>query len=359
MKHAWIRRILILCAALALCFGMVLRSRREGETSRPAAGRLTLWYAESDCPKDVMDKLLARCRQQTGLWIDATAFPDEKALGEAAENAAPELLWCSHVRAGRLWEEGELGALAETVPGAEAARAIGEWVGVSFFPLGSRLPLLLVDTGRTDGQFKNLEALYAAGEGTPFLVSDDWAELLFTTLFTQGYTMRGDEKDRESYIWEDGYNALAGAFFHGGFATAEDPAVYVREGLVPCAITNSMRLAGIAGEKLQARLLPLPEGAPAQYPAELMGFAFFDGADPAAAESFGRWLCGSGEGDSQALAAGLVPLGVSAPGRTAVEKSIAALAGSGVLFCLPSDTVFYENRADCNRRLSAALDLLT
>jgi len=133
----------------------------------------------------------------------------------------------------------------------------------------------------------------------------------------------------------------------------------VRAGAVPCAVISSAELAGLTGANLRAGLLPLPEGAAAQYPVELMGFALFQGADTRAADSFARWLCDSGDGGRLAMAAGLVPLNMALSGQRSLERDLAEIAESGVLFCLPSDTVFYENRDDCNRRLSEALDLLT
>jgi len=360
MKRRWIRRLLILVAAAALCLGMVRRARKEEAAPLPAPGSLRVWYSESECPADVMEVLLARCREQTGLWLEVTAFPDEAALRAAFAKSTPDLFYCSHIRAGRLWSKGDLAALDTSPAGAEAARAIGDWVGLSFFPFGSRLPLLLYDSSKTAGTFESLKALYTAAGDTPFLVSDDWAELLFTTLYPAGYTMQGDKTDAENAAWREAYNALAGAVFQGGFVSVEGNAAdYVRAGAVPCAVISSAELAGLTGANLRAGLLPLPEGAAAQYPVELMGFALFKGADTRAADSFARWLCDSGDGGRLAMAAGLVPLNMALSGQRSLERDLAEIAESGVLFCLPSDTVFYENRDDCNRRLSEALDLLT
>ena len=360
MKWGWLRRLLILCAAAALCWGMVRWSKKEEEKPLPAPGSLRVWYAESDCPSAVMEALLARCREQTGLWLEITAFPDEAALRAAFAESAPDLFYCSHIRAGRLSRQGKLGALDASPAGAEAARVIGDWIGLSFFPLGSRLPVLLYDSDKIPGSFESLEALYAAGGNSPFLVSDDWAELLFTTLYSTGYTMCGDKTDADSAAWREAYNALAAAVFQGGFVTVQASAAdYVRAGAVPCAVTSSAKLAGLTDTNLRAALLPLPAGAAAQYPVELMGFALFSGADIGAADAFARWLCDSGDGGAQALAAGLVPLSMELSGQNGLERDFAEIAKSGVLFCLPPDTVFYENRPDCERQLGEALDLLT
>ena len=88
MNKRWLWRILILAAAAALCAGMVFVSRGEAPKS---AGSLTLWYMQEDCAPMVMQALLESCRRDTGLRVEATAFSDEKSLGEAFENGKPDL----------------------------------------------------------------------------------------------------------------------------------------------------------------------------------------------------------------------------------------------------------------------------
>ena len=89
--------------------------------SRGEHGSLSLWYAEQDCPRPVMEALLADYRTQTQCLVIAEAFPDETALGEAFEDGRPDLLLCSHVRAcdldrrGPLKSPGELPPLPEQV----------------------------------------------------------------------------------------------------------------------------------------------------------------------------------------------------------------------------------------------------
>ena len=354
MKRGWKRRILILCAALLLCVGMLVWSVQT-EKNRPAfTGRLSLWYAENDCPTPLMDALMKRCREKTGLWIEATAFENQKALGEAFEKGAPDLLYCSHLRAEKLAEQGSLEALPEPVGVTEP----WPWVGLSFFPLGSHLPLLLVDTARAPAEWESLEELYAAEDG-PRMVSDDWSELLFTALYNEGYTMRADEQDRENETWLSAYNALAEAVFRGAIVgVPERAADYVRSGAVPCAVTRSTNLAGLTGAGLRARLLPPPAGREALYPAELMGFALLRGADTRTALLFAPWLESPGEGSALALKMGLVPWDADAAGKSGIEESLAEIAGSGLLRCLPGDTLFYENREVCEEQMRAAFDLL-
>ena len=76
----------------------------EQTALREATGRITLWYTEADFSPAVMANLIARCRTDTGLRIEARAFPDEQTLGLAFEEGRPELLFCNHFRAARLSE---------------------------------------------------------------------------------------------------------------------------------------------------------------------------------------------------------------------------------------------------------------
>ena len=77
----------VLLAGL-LCLAMV----HDRPAFRGEHGRLTLWYAEEDCPRPVMEALLADYRQETRCLVKAVAYPDEGALGDAFEDGKPDLL---------------------------------------------------------------------------------------------------------------------------------------------------------------------------------------------------------------------------------------------------------------------------
>ena len=353
MKKRRLRRILILAAAVLLCLGMVLFSRSR---EREATGRITLWYTEADFSPAVMANLIARCRTDTGLRIEARAFPDEQTLGLAFEEGRPELLFCNHFRAARLSEN--LSPLPEERAFPETLSSAGQEIGSAFFPIGGRLPLLLVNTELTDESVDSLEDLLDAGEG-PFLASDDWADLLFTAALSKGCWIQGlMEADAGKDVYRSLFNTLAAAAFRGRLVPTKAAAEYVRQGMIPCAVVPSTELAGLSGDSLQLRLLPLPEGGERLHPAELMGFAVLEGCYLPAAEQFVDWLYSDGQDSVLALSAGLVPVHGGAAARSAAEKSLADFAMSGTVCFLAPDTVFYSNRAAFEQRIAAALDLL-
>lgn len=359
MKHGWLRRTLILLIAAGLCAGMVFYSRREPPAE---AGSLTLWYAESELAREAAENLLAVCGRETGLRIEATAFADEAALGRAFEDGAPDLLFCSHIRALRLDEGAGLSEIAEPLPIPDSLADMRPAVGRSFFPVGFRLPVLLMNTALTDGSFDSLEALLAAAGETPFLGCGCWAELLYTELAATGILFSGrPEQDFADPQAAELYNALAAAVFRGGLVPTDNAAAYVRQGLLPCALTVSTALAGYRDTALDVRPLPLPAGVEARYPAELMGFALLSGADPDAAGSFFRWLW-SGRGAETAMDAGLLPFvqaetEARAPGD--LGGRLNELSGRLALFLLDAGEPFVQNRADCERWMRQTLDLLT
>jgi hypothetical protein len=343
---------LILAAAAVLC---LLMARFAGNSQRDMRGSLTLWYAETDCPQTVMDGFAAVCRGESGIGIRAVAFADEDALGDAFENERPDLIFCSHFRAGSLAERGRLAGVQNSTD-AET----GEWIGRAFFPIGARLPLLLTNTALADGKIENLEALLSADD-TAVLASNDWAELLFTAMYAYGRAMQGiPEADREDGVYRRLYNTLAEAAFRGALVlTGEATVDYVRQGLVPYAVVRSTEVAGLRDEKLSVSLLPLPKDAQLLYPAELMGFAVLEGNDAGSTEIFLSWLSGGTQGAAASLAAGLVPLNTSVSGKSAIEKTLVEIAKSGELRYPTMDTVFYDRRAACERQLQEALDLLS
>ena len=355
MKKRGLRRVLILVAAALLCLGMVLfsRGRETAET-----GRLTLWYAETDFSPEVMTALLARCRTDTGLRIEATAFPDEPALGKAFEESRPDLLFCNHFRAAGLFERGSLSSLPGERDFSETLASAGTEIGSAFFPLGGRLPLLLVNTALTDRSLECLEDLLSAGEG-PFLASNDWADLLFTAGLSKGFWMQGvTEADTGNEVYRSLFNTLAEAAFRGRLLPSKAAAEYVRQGLIPCAVVPSTELAGLNGDTLKLRLLPLPAGGERLHPAELMGFAVMEGCYLPAAERFVDWLYSGVQDSAVALSAGLVPVHAGAPTRSEAEKSLADFAMGGTVCFLAPDTAYYANRAAFEQRIATALDLL-
>ena len=359
MKHRWLRRILILLAAFALCAGMVFYTR---ERPQPKAECLTLWYTESDFSPAVMDGLLAQCLKETGLQLTATAFPDEVSLGEAFEDSAPDLLFCSHIRAAQLDSRESLASISKALPVPDSLSEVRPSVGSSFFPIGYSLPVLLVNTALTAGNFDSPEAMLNASANGPVLVCGQRAELLHTLASANGIRLSGiPDQDRADPKTAAPYNQMALAVFHGTLVFRENAVEYVRQGLVPAAVTVSTALANLTGENLEVQLFPLPKGAERQYPAELFGFALLEGANTKAAADFFQWLW-NGRGAETALKAGLAPaLSANAANRSSssFEKLLISAAEGGALSLPDMDDPFFRNRHSCDQWLCEALDLLT
>lgn len=356
MRQGQLRRIFILLVAVLLCLVM---ARVSFSGQRESAGDFTLWYLETECPPAAMERLAALCREETGVQLAVRGFSDEQALGAAFETGLPDLLLCGHVRAGGIYAHGGLREpdAAPSLP--DGLREAGDAVGAGFYPIGARLMLLLVNTALAEPDFPSLEALLAAGGDAPFLVTDDVSELLYTAAFSRGWLLQGSlGADGANRVPRALYNALAEAAFRGAFIPTEHAAAYVRQGLAACAALRSDALAGLTGGQLAVRPLPPPEGGQARYPAELVGFAVLEGADTGKAAVFLRWLFDSPRGGETALAAGLVPLQAGLEGQNYIERSLAELSGKLFLYYSPCDAPFCLRRADYERELRAALDLL-
>ena len=364
MKKGIVRRVLILALAGLLCLGMVLYARKAEENGgqRAAVGSIRLWYAAPDCAPAVMEDLLSRCREETGLAVFADCFPDEQTLAAALETDRPDLLFCSHIRAAHIDGIGGLVALDETLPIPESLKEIQPAPGRVFFPIGSRLLLLLQNTALTEEKFDNLESLLNAAADTPFLAADDWSMLLYAAMRAEGKEMQGlPEKDRENKSYRTLYNLLGEASFRGGLAITErDAAEYVRQGMLPCAIVRSGTLAGVSDDGLRVSPMPLPKRAETAYTAELMGFAMPNGANAENTKIFLCWLW-NGQGREAALNAGLAP--VANPDPKAVPDSelkqlLLTLSESDSLVWPDGRETFFMNHESCEARLRAALDLL-
>ena len=263
--------------------------------SKTARGNLTLWYAETDCPRPVMEALLDAYRDETRRLVTAAAFPDEASLAAAFESGRPDLLLCSHVRAFDMDEREGLTVLQDMPPLPEAVEGVSPQIGASFFPFGARLPLLVADAGRFPIAPESLEALLGQAEeaGAPFLAADSWADVLYQGMFARGSELHGNLKtDLRDESCKALYNALAQAAYAGALADVSGAAGYVRQGLLPCAIVSSQTLAGLEDASgLRVFPLPQPEGGRAAYSAELMGFAVLAGKKTAGeAKAFLNWL---------------------------------------------------------------------
>ena len=360
MKTRRLWRWVLIAVAVLTCVGIAAFTRvRPPERAQS----ITLWYTGTDCPEELMESLLAACRQETGLWVEGVCFADEAALGAAFETGRPDLLYCSHIRASQLDGREKLAAIASPLPVPEKLEGLRPGVGVSFFPVGSRLPLLLVNTALCDAAFPDFETMLSAVGKKPSLGSDCWAEALYAACAAKGYAMAGiPAEDGQNETYAALYNLIAGAAFRGGLIADENAADRVRRGELPCAVVRSTEIAAIPRNDgtFRALPLPLPKGGETVYPAELMGFALLGGADTEAAEGFLQWLW-QGRGHEMALAAGLVPIAEAYTGAgrdSAFGELLAELAEPGRLCWPDAGETFFQNREACERSLRETLDLL-
>ncbi|MBQ9686056.1 MAG: extracellular solute-binding protein [Oscillospiraceae bacterium] len=348
---------------LALLMTLLCVSAAAGCSSSAPQSTLTLWYAESECSRAAMTSLLDAYQKETNAVVDAVAFADEAALGAAFASGQPDLLFCSLDRAARMDTLAPLPALSIQNAYADTITDVSPLIaGGSFFPIGARLPLLLVNTALASPDYSSLEALLdaAADNAVPFLGADSWADLLYQGMFSLGRELTGLEKaDARDESYRALYNRLAEAAYAGGLARLDaDAAAYVRQGLLPCAAVSSTVLAGIHDEALAVRLPPPPVGGRALWSAELMGFVPLNAKSANAA--FLAWLTDGGRAAELALAAGLAPVTDGAADGTEddLEALLLSLWQDQRLRYRPAGSDYALNRADCEQSLRRHLDLL-
>ena len=354
--------ILLAAALAAALVGLALPRLLNGQ--RAAGKSLSLWYSERDCPREGMEALLAAYEEETGARIEAVSFPDEQSMAEAFGERQPELLLCSHVRAAGIDERLGLARLPELPPlRAETENALAGLEG-AFYPIGARVPLLLLDAARVGRDYASYEELMraAAAAGGPFLAAESWSELLFQAMQARGRQMWGRlAQDSADAVYTALYNRLAEAAYGGGLALVSDAAEYVRQGLVPCAVVPSTALAGREDPALRVTMLPVPEGGRAGCSGELLGFAIVKTEKSAGAErAFLNWLAAGARPAETALAMGLVPLTVTEPDpeASALETLLAEMAAKGLLRCPPASLPCFANREAGEAELRERLDLL-
>ena len=80
--------------------------------------------------------------------------------------------------------------------------------------MGSRLPLLLVNTALCDTDFPDFETLLSTAGKKPFIISGCWAEALYAACAAKGYRMTGiSAEDGQNATCAALYNLIAGAAF--------------------------------------------------------------------------------------------------------------------------------------------------
>ncbi len=371
-----IRNLLAVLAALAIVGGIYAFA-----VSRPddARGAITVWYVEGGTMSDNFVSLAAgynKSISRASLPVRCVAFADEEAMAAAFDEGAPDLVLCSHYRAfdmharGRLADvSAALGGGAPDYPKALSSRSAS--IGASYFPVGSEVQVLLVNTALTAGRdLTTLEALsasaaeYSAAEGRPFYAVADYAALFFTEFLREGEEFGADDAARAAKVYKHIYNLLAENAYAGALALPDGgEAAAVSAGELGCAVVGTTELPKKPSRGVE--ILPVPpltaesgEGALGK----TWGLAVVAGGSRSTGDiaSFLTWLFSSNRDTRLALQAQLVPAqGGSLITRDALWSALTAL-DMGKVVALPSaDSEFAANRADFERRTRSRLSFLT
>ena len=360
------------CVAAHLIFILYMKLSDDGSSQK-----LNLWYVEGDISLSSLEALAESYnsqRSRDSYALSLQGFETEEALASAFETQRPDLLLCSYTRAASLGSRGQLGSVDQSVgdylPEIEQALP---FAGQSFFPIGSRVPILVFNTSVLEEagispDFENLESFISAAQdylektGSPFFSASGLSPLLCTWSASLGYQLKGrPELDAMDEGFARCYNTLASAAMEGSFLPpGEDRLEMAAAGLLPCVFVDSPLLSELP-EGLGYTTLPLPENGEAVYVPDIIGFAV-TGANTYAlpsVQAFGFWLSRSFSPES-ALQLGLVPA-VSTPLSQESRDAGTPLADISIDFrqvIYPPLGEFAENREEMELSLCRALDLL-
>lgn len=358
-------------AAALIVFFIYLKLTGSGQE------QLSLWYAEEQFPSSAMEELAERYLSRHGgadCRLVLRSFSSEAELAAAFESERPDLLLCSYTRAASLGSRGLLGSVeladSDYLPAIEDALP---FAGRSFFPLGSRSPILaynaaILEEAGISPEFDSFEDfMEKAGEykertGLPFFSAESLLPLLSSCCGSLGYRLVGDpKKDGLSQDFTSIYNSLASAALDGSFLPPdEDRLDLAAAGLLPLVVLDAPRTDALP-EGLGYAPLPLPQSGRQVYVSDILGFAV-TGANSYAlpqARDFALWLRDSFS-QKDVLALGLIP--ASSPSEVEAASNLELILieswqeAEALLYPPLGD--FTENRRDREEALCRALDLL-
>ena len=360
------------CAAALIVFLIFLN------LGGSSGSQLSLWYVDSEFPSSAMESLAEEYNSRRGrdsYELSLRSFSGEEELAAAFELERPDLLLCTYTRAASLGSRELLGAVEladrDYLPALEDALP---FAGRSFFPIGSRSPILvynvsLLEQAGVSPNFESFEDLmalaseYREKSGGPFFSAESLSPLLCSCCASLGYRLEGKpEQDGMNKEFARIYNALASAAMEGSFLPpGEDRLELTAAGLLPCLVLDGP-LESALPEGLAYAPLPLPQGGAEVYVPRILGFAV-TGANSYALPSVRDFLLWLQEGFSveAGLALGLAPVTQRAkPAQS--EDALAALlmdsySNSRPLIYPPLGS-FVRNRQAMEEELCGALDLL-
>lgn len=360
------RNMLAVLAALVIVGGIYAFAVSRPDDSR---GAVTVWYVEGGTMSDEFVSLAESYNKsisRSSLPVRCIAFADEDAMAAAFDTDAPDLVLCSHYRAFDMYARGKLtdisaalGGGAPDYPKALSSRNAG--IGASYFPVGSEVQVLYINTALTAGHdLTTLEALsaaaaeYSAGSGKPFYAVADYTALFFTEFLREGEEFDADAAVRTTKVYKHIYNLLAENAYTGALAIpGGGEAAAVSAGELGCAVVGTTALPKKPGHGTD--ILPVPpltadsgEGALG----EAWGLAVVAGGSRSTGDiaSFLTWLFSANRDTRLALQAQLVPAQTgSLITHDALWRALMAL-DTGEVIALPgADSSLAANRADFER----------
>ena len=339
--------------------------------------QLSLWYLEGDIPPAVMESLATDYNSGRGrdsYALSLRGFSTEDELASAFEQAQPDLLLCSYARAADLGSRGLLGKVdladRDYLPAIEEALP---YAGKSFFPIGSKAPVLVYSPSLLEGagispDFESFESFlltaekYTAEKGSPFFSSESLLPYLSTCCASLGYRLEGTTKqDGRSEEFAGTYNALASAAIGGSYLPpGADRLELAAAGLLPCVILDSPLSSGLP-EGLSYGALPLPETGRQVYVPDILGFAV-TGANTFAMSSVRDFLLWMQDGFSTDVVLSLAMVPVSSQLQTEGDSSalqqllLRTYRQEAAVY--PPLGSFYKNCGEMEKELCRTLDLL-
>lgn len=361
------KRTLAMLAVLALCLSLCACGSPAPEYEPAEQQPIDLWCTRDDALCSCIEELAGRFNSEhpgLGFFIRVKVFEDERQLGEEMDSSRPELLLCSLERAAALNGRGGLG---KAVFAGEAPRFAGFvsgdalLVGVSFFPLGAEVPVLVRGRGLPEPNgIHDIINSAAAFEGH-FFGADDYARMFGSLLLCCGEELSVDSDNLLSPHYVELYNAMAELMFDGKLdANGEGLADKVAAGDIAFAAVGSSVLAGKELSSVELSALPPLEGEKSFLAAEVFGLACTN-QDEELAAFIGdalSWFCA--EANSAVPAAGLVPAGEEVPScEGELEALMCALPSSCELTDIASLKKYISAREDFNKRFAEAMALLS
>lgn len=304
----------IMCMLLA--FSLLLCGCAKEEQSRDS---VSLWYIQGQEPEG-LEELVNEYNKSLSaglLPVSLRGFAHEQALAAAFDLRAPDLLLCYHTKAGQLYEQELLtDCKPKQVQYGGALPESPDYIGKSFFPLGTQVQLLTVSSDAFDkSNFSDLESFcraaiaYSEENSAPAFTADDFSALFCHALLSLDTEFHAElSADKNKDVFKYVYNLLIESVLEGAMLSTEYSAADVLLGSeLPCAFASSQELA-----QKQHELQVYPEPAfksSLKYPGLCLGLAVTagEGRSLASIESFLDYVNQAEINSSLALAAGLVP----------------------------------------------------